>query len=44
VTDGTTTETYWFGVIVPGMPVRYQIEDDGVVTTTVTMVRDDRPG
>lgn len=42
VDDGSSVHTFWFATTLPGMPVRFTTQEAGVVTTTVTMIGDDR--
>jgi hypothetical protein len=42
-TDGATVSTFWFATSAPGMPIRYQSEESGRVTSRVTMIEDSTP-
>jgi len=42
-TDGTTVSTFWFAKAAPGMPIRYQAEESGRVTSRVTMIESSVP-
>jgi hypothetical protein len=43
VVDGSATDSFWFAPSAPGMPVRYTSEEDGRVTSTVTMIENRLP-
>jgi hypothetical protein len=40
VTDGTTTDVYWFAVDKPGMPVKVETTSPGGVAFRMTMIND----
>ena len=40
VTDGPTTDTYWFAVDKPGMPVKVETTSPGGVAYRMTMIND----
>jgi hypothetical protein len=40
VTDGATTETFWFAERKPGMPIKYTTQEAGKVTSIVTVIED----
>lgn len=42
-TDGATVSTFWFAASAPGMPIRYESEESGRVTSRVTMIEDSKP-
>ncbi len=42
VTDGPTTDVYWFAVDKPGMPVKVETTAPGGVTYRMTMINDNR--
>ena len=39
VREGATVDTFWFAKELPGMPVKSTTEQEGRLTSTVTMVR-----
>ena len=41
--DGAEVSTFWFARSMPGMPVRYQSEEGGRVTSRVTMLENRLP-
>jgi hypothetical protein len=36
--DGSTVDTFWFAVDLPGMPVRFNKTENGTITSTTTMI------
>ncbi|MCH7845067.1 MAG: hypothetical protein IH850_04475, partial [Acidobacteria bacterium] len=42
VTDGPTSDTYWFAMDKPGMPVKVETVGPGGVTYRMTMINDNR--
>ncbi len=42
VTDGPTTDVYWFAVDKPGMPVKVETTSPGGVAYRMTMINDNR--
>jgi len=43
VLDGADTDTFWFAMSKPGMPVRVVTERDGRLVESMTMIADEHP-